>query len=141
MKQRILFLCATNGQNSLIAEALLHRIDSQHFEATSAGIAAGRIHTFAAAVMDELGIDLSNKTLQSVQEVAGQKLDYVITLGEKDCGHSHNFQGAETIHWKLADPTVGSEDTEKQLREFRIVRDQIAQRLRLFVIVHVRPQR
>lgn len=54
--------------------------------------------------------------------------------------HNLMFQGAETIHWRVDDLVHSSNDPEKQLRAFRTVRDQIAQRLRLFVIVHVRSQ-
>jgi len=138
LKRKILFLCETNGLHSPIAEALLARIDSEHFEAISAGTSRGRLHPLAVEVMQEVGIDLTGKIPRRVQELADQKVDYVITLDESARTYP-NSQHAETIHWKVDDPVAISSEPEKQLRAFRMVRDQIAQRLRLFVIVNVRP--
>ena len=89
--------------------------------------------------MNEIGIDLSQKIPRRLEELTDDEFDYVITLGERTFDH-HNFQAAETIHWKFDNPLASANDREKQVRTFRMVRDQIAQRLRLFVIVHVRPQ-
>jgi arsenate reductase len=124
-----------------MAEALLGRIDSQNFEALSAGTSCLGLHPFTVEVMNEIGIDLRLKTPRSVQEVKNDEFDYVITLGVDAKTYSKllNFKGGEIVHWKFGDPVAESNDPEKQLRAFRMVRDQIAQRLRLFVIVHSRP--
>ena len=138
MKLRVLFLCATNGLHSPMAEALLGRMDSQHFEAVSAGTSCGRLHPFTVEVMKEIGIDLAGNTPKPIQELTDNEFDYVITLGESSGFHRLTVRSAEIVHWKFDDLIAGPNDPEKQLRAFRIVRDQIAQRLRLFVIVHVR---
>ncbi len=140
MKRKVLFLCETNGRHSPIAEALLSRIDSEHFEATSAGTSCGVMHPLAVEVMNEISIDLSSKISKRVQELGDDRFDYVITLDESTARLYRNYKGTETIHWKFDDPVAISNEVEKQLRAFRTVRDQIAQRLRLFVIVHVRSQ-
>jgi protein-tyrosine-phosphatase len=134
-------VCATNALYSPIAEALLGRIDSQNFEALSAGASCVGLHPFTVEVMNEIGIDLRRKTPRSVQEVTSDEFDYVITLGLGENAYSKflNFKRAEIVHWKFGDPVAESNDPEKQLRAFRIVRDQIAQRLRLFAIVHSQP--
>src|SRR5262245_52429511 len=123
-----------------IAEALLRRIDSEHFEPLSAGVLCGHLHPLTAEVMNEISIDLSGKVSRRAEELTNDEFDYVITLGESPSRHHLTFQGAETIHWRFDDLVSDSNDPEKQLRAFRTVRDQIAQRLRLFVIVHVRSQ-
>ena len=140
LKRRVLFLCETNGLHSPIAEALLARIDSENFEARSAGTSRGGLHPLAVEVMNEVGIDLSGKIPRRVQELAEEKFDYVITLDENTARSYRSPQQTETIHWKVDDPVAMSGEPDKQLRAFRMVRDQIAQRLRLFVIVHVRTQ-
>ena len=61
MKLKVLFLCATNGVQSPMAEALLTMLDSVHFEAASAGVQRGGMHPFAVEVMKEIGIDLRGK--------------------------------------------------------------------------------
>jgi protein-tyrosine-phosphatase len=138
LKQRILFLCETNGLYSPLAEALLALIDSEHFEAISAGTSCGQMHPLAVEVMNEVGIDLSEKTPRHVQELAGERFDYVITFDEATARKYRDSPHTETIHWKVDNALAISNDPEKQLRAFRMVRDQISQRLRLFVIVHVR---
>jgi arsenate reductase (thioredoxin) len=126
--------------HSPIAEALLNRIDPEHFEAKSAGISYGRMHPLAVEVMNEIGIDLRPKTPKRLQEIGDGRFDYIITLDVNAAKFSPSSEHTEIIHWKVDDPVTMASDPEKQLRAFRVVRDQIAQRLRLFVIVHVRPQ-
>jgi len=45
--------------------------------------------------------------------------------------------GAERVHWQVDDPLTAP-DYEKQRRLFQSLRDQIAQRVRLFALVQVR---
>jgi protein-tyrosine-phosphatase len=90
--------------------------------------------------MNEIGVDLSRQVSRRAEELTNDEFDYVISLGDSPSCHHLMFQGAETIHWRVDDLVHRSNDPEKQLRAFRTVRDQIAQRLRLFVIVHVRSQ-
>src|SRR5262245_15453344 len=123
-----------------MAEALLRRIDSEHFQAVSAGKSRGQLHPLTVEVMKEIGIDLNHKIAKPLEDIRDDEFDYVITLDETNGRLCRNFRRAETMHWKLDDPVAASKDPERQLRAFRMVRDQISQRLRLFVIVHVRPQ-
>jgi len=115
-------------------------MDSEHFYAVSASTSHGRVHPFTVKVMKEIGIDLSQKSPKHLKDLRDDKFDYVITLDESSTRAYRNFRSAETIQWKLDDPSAAPTDPERQLRAFRITRDQISQRLRLFVIVHVRPQ-
>ena len=139
MKCRVLFVCATNGLHSPMAEALLKWLDSEHFEAISAGAICGQLDPLTLEVLKEIGIDLGRKTPKSVQQLPDTEFDYVITLGQRPPSFHRNFPRAQIVHWKF-DDAGAPDDPEKQLRQFRTVRDQILQRLRLFVLVHVRPQ-
>jgi arsenate reductase len=124
-----------------MAEALLGRIDFEHFQAVSAGCSPGRLHPCTVEAMKEIGIDLSQKAPKQVDDFRNDEFDYVITLDESSRRLCGRFKCSDVIHWKFDDPTVASPDPERQLRAFRMIRDQISQRLRLFVTVHVRPQR
>lgn len=137
MKRRVLFVCADNGLHSPMAGAMLKWLDSQHFEAITAAATCGELHPLTSKIMKEIGIDLVQKTPKTVHQLSGQEFDYVITLGRHALSCEREFPGAEIVHWKFDDP-CGPEDPERQLREFRIIRDQILRRLRLFVLVHVR---
>jgi protein-tyrosine-phosphatase len=127
-----------------MAEALLRRIDSEHFEAFSAGTSVGQLHPLAVEVMKEAGIDLKGKKPGRIQELVEDRFDYIITLDEaaarSQCrpqAIDDDSESTETIHWKV-DDVLASSEPEKQVLACRRVRDQIAQRLRLFVIVNVR---
>ena len=90
-------------------------------------------------VMKEVGIELSPKARKHLEDFRGEKFDFVIALDESSAGAYQNSEHTETFHWRIDDPaSMDLREPEKQLRAFRMVRDQIAQRLRLFVIVHVR---
>src|SRR5262245_4853235 len=82
LKCSVLFVCATNGLHSPMAEAMLKWLDSEHFEAMSAGAICGQLHPLTVQVLKEIGIDL-RKTPKSVQQLPGQEFDYVITLGQR----------------------------------------------------------
>ncbi|HKA18591.1 MAG TPA: hypothetical protein VKN18_09745 [Blastocatellia bacterium] len=140
LKCRVLFLCATGGLHGSMAEAILNWIDSEHFEATSAGIICGRLHPLIPEVLKEIGIDVEQKAPESLEQLPDEQFQYVITLGERAPSYDRNFPGAEIVHWRFDHPLGLANDLEKQLRGFRIVRDQIVQRLRLFVLVHARPR-
>jgi protein-tyrosine-phosphatase len=122
-----------------MAGAILRWLDSEHFESVTAGTTCGEVHPLTVKVMKEIGIDVVQKTSKSVPQLSGEEFDYVITLGRHDLSCERKIPGAEIVHWKFDDP-VGPGDPERQLREFRIIRDQIVQRLRLFVLVQVRSQ-
>jgi protein-tyrosine-phosphatase len=122
-----------------MAEALLRRIDCEHFEAMSAGTSCGRLHPLTVEVMKEIGIDLGPTVPRTVQEIENDDFDYVITLGERATQHCRDFTRAEMIHWRLDELVSMPNDPENQLRAFRLVRDQIAQRLNLFALVLTRP--
>jgi protein-tyrosine-phosphatase len=107
--------------------------------AISAGTTCGQLHPLTVEVLKEIGIDLGQKTPESVQQSPDEEFAYVITLGERVPSYERNFPCAEIVHWKFND-TNASDDPERQLRAFRMVRDQILQRLRLLVLVHVRSQ-
>jgi protein-tyrosine-phosphatase len=132
-------MCADHSLHSPLAAAMLNWLDSEHFEATSAGTICGELDPLTVEVIKEIGIDLHQKTPKSVHELVDEEFDYVITLGRHALSCDRKFPSAEIVHWKFDEPG-GPDVPEKKLRELRMIRDQILQRLRLFVLVHVRGQ-
>jgi protein-tyrosine-phosphatase len=122
-----------------MAEALLRLIDPRNFDAFSAGITCQPLHPLSIEVMKEIGIDLSQKTPTPIEEVRNEVFDFVITLDETADGECARLTAVESVHWTFENPLTASREPEMQRRLFRSVRDQLAQRLRLFAIVHVRP--
>lgn len=121
-----------------MAEALLRHIDSRNFAAFSAGVSCQPVHPLSIEVMKEIGVDLASMVQKSMDAVREETFDFIITLDDVAAQNTH-LNAAETVHWKFDNPATASSDPEMQRRAFRAVRDQIAQRLRLFAIVHVRP--
>ena len=117
---------------------MLTRIDSEHFQPASVSVSRSQLHPFAVDVMKEIGIDVSSTARRSLADLRDDRFDFAITLDEKAAGQK--IPSTEVIRWKFDDPMNLSDDSDKQLRAFRMVRDQISQRLRLFVIVEVRSQ-
>src|SRR5262249_55244907 len=136
-KLRVLFLCASNGVQSPMAESLLKAADSEHFEVASAGIERGDTHPLTVEVMKDIGIDLQGRTTKAMKDFADRRFDLVITLCRRSRCECPQFPGAELVHWQLDDPLTAP-DLAKQKRMFQSLRDQIAQRVRLFALVQVR---
>ena len=137
MKHKVLFLCAKNDLYSPMAEALLNKLDSQHFDVMSAGIDRGEMHPIMVEVMKEIGIDLQRIITKATQDVLDRSFDFVITLCDRARRECPKFEGAELVHWRFDDPLTASDRTRRK-RMVQSLRDQIAQRVRLFALVQVR---
>src|SRR5262245_22871434 len=119
MKIKVLFLCANNGVQSPMAEALLNRLDSEHFDVTSAGIDRGKTHPFAIEVMKEIGVDLEGRVPKAANDVLKRDFDLVITLCDRAKFACPEFPQAEVVHWHFDDPlTVTEYETQKRLFQF-----------------------
>jgi arsenate reductase len=136
-KKRVLFVCVHNSARSQIAEAFLNRTASDRFTAESAGLAPGRLNPVVVEVMKEVGIDISKKKTNSVQDFynEGRTYDYVITVCDEASAQScPNFPGkAVRLHWSFIDPS-GFSGTHGEIKEMtRALRDQIRSKVAHFI--------
>lgn len=130
-KTRVLFVCVANAARSQLAEALLRHIDSEHFEAFSAGTAPEGIHPRTLAELQHLGISTEGLRSKSVDEFAGERFDYVITLCDKAALECHARSGAgEVLAWHFEDPASSDRPDA-----FRRAAQEIAERIKMFVLV------
>jgi arsenate reductase len=129
-KKRVLFLCTGNSARSQMAEGILRQMAGDQFEVFSAGTHPRGLHPRSVEVMKEIGIDISGQDSKDVEMFLNDKFDYVITVCDRAKQQCPVFPGAEPIHWGFDDPAEA--DERRQLEEFRRVRDEIRQRLRLF---------
>ncbi len=120
-----------------MAETLVNRLDSAHFEVLSAGVECGEIHPLTIEVMKEIAVDLEERVTKATHDLLGHGFDFVITLCDRAKSECPSFPGAEIIHWQFDDPCAELDET-KQKRMFQSLRDQIAQRIRLLALVQVR---
>ena len=88
----------------------------------------------AVAVMAEAGIDISGHRSKSVDEFAGQPIDYVITVCDNAKESCPVFPaGTRRLHWPFQDPAAVAGSEEQRLAAFRGVRDQIHARIMVFL--------
>jgi arsenate reductase len=132
--KRVLMLCTGNSARSQMAEGLLREFAGDRFEVGSAGVAPTQVRPEAIAVMREIGIDISQQRSKSVDDFAGQEFAYVITVCDNANEQCPVFPGnTQRLHWSFADPAAAEGDYDQRLNVFRNVRDEILQRLQLFI--------
>ncbi len=130
MKRKVLFLCTANSCRSQMAEGLVNHFLGNRVEAFSAGTEASSVNPWAIEVMREISIDISGHRSKNLEEFAGQKFDYVITL----CGDANEkcplyLGGVQRIHIGFSDPAKATGSESEILDEFRKVRDEIKETL------------
>ena len=104
---RVLFLCTGNSARSQIAEALLADVAGDRVEVASAGSLPKGLHPNAVRVMHEYGIDIDGRRSKHLDEYAGSRFDYVVTLCDKVREICPEFPGGpEPIHWSIPDPAT-----------------------------------
>jgi len=135
-KIKVLFLCTGNSARSQMAEALLQKYASDHFEAYSAGLEPKGINPFTIQVMQEIGLDLSGQRSKHVREYLGKvNFGYLITVcsdAEKNCPTV--FPGvSQRLHWNFEDPAAFQGRDDEKLQKFRQIRDQIDQRIKTWL--------
>jgi len=136
-KKRVLFVCVHNSARSQIAEAFLKKYGGENFEVESAGLEPGNLNPLVVEVMKEEGIDISQNKAKSVMDFyrAGKEYDYVITVcDESQSGKCPVFPGkGKRIHWGFDDPSLFKGTTDEKLAKTRIVRDQIKEKVMLWL--------
>ena len=135
MKPKVLILCTGNSARSQMAEGILRKSASEHYEVFSAGTEPkGRILPEVQEVMRENGIDISNQWSKSVTEYLGKAVfAHVITVcsdAEDNCPAVFLNMGTHE-HWPFDDPA--KVDEEQRLDTTRRVFAEIEQRLRLWL--------
>jgi arsenate reductase len=84
--------------------------------------------------MREIGVDISGQRSKAVEEFAGQRFDYVVTVCDNAREQCPVFPSeTRRIHWSFDDPAAASGGEAERLAVFRRVRDEIRERLREFV--------
>lgn len=115
----VLFACTHNAGRSQMAAALFNALaDPSRARAISAGTRPGpAVHPEVAAVMRELGFDLSSAAPRLLTDELAAGVDLLVTMG---CGEECPYvPGVERDDWALPDPKG------RPLEEVRAIRDRI----------------
>lgn len=133
-KLRILFVCTANSARSQMAEGFARRFGGDLIKVESAGITPGQLNPYAKQVMNEVGIDISQQISEALASKELQEFDYLVTV----CGDARDNcpvlpSHLKSEHWPLPDPARTQGNTDKILTTFRVIRDQIEQRVKEFL--------
>lgn len=104
-------------------------------EVDSAGTHPAGVHPHSVWAMNEVGVDISGQNSEALSTKKLEDFDYIITL----CGDARDNcpalpQGVTSEHWDLPDPAATKGRPEDIQRAFRIVRYQIEQRVKAFLL-------
>ena len=134
--QSILFLCVANSARSQMAEGIARDLFPDAVRVQSAGSAPSRVNPFAVRALLESGISMTGHSSKSVETIAPDAVDLVITLcAEEVCPVF--LSSAVRLAWPIPDPDRKHEELteEERLQHFRTARDEIASRLRILLAV------
>jgi protein-tyrosine-phosphatase len=134
--QAVLFACGMNTVRSPMAAALLQQMFGKSIYVASCGAMTGEPDPFVAAVMEEIGIDMSRhrpKTFEDLEDLEGLNFDLIVTLSPP--AHHKAIEltrthAADVEYWPTPDPTAVEGSREQKLDAYREVRDQLLERIR-----------
>ena len=128
----VLFACDRNAVRSPMAEALLKHYRGRTIYVNSCGLRDGAIDPFAAAVMLEIGLDLSRHRSKTFDDLDDGFFDLVITLSP-DAQHRAvemtRNNAVDIEYWPTADATAEQGSREQRLMAYRAVRDTLRARI------------
>jgi len=138
-RKKVLFVCIHNSARSQMAEAFLNQLGSDLFIAESAGLFPGQVNPAIVVALKEIGIDISHKFTQTVQQVlqSGKQFDYVITVCDQASSElCPVFPGKATqrLHWGFRDPTACMGTAIDRMNFTREIRDEIKAKIQQFVL-------
>jgi arsenate reductase len=117
-----------------MAEGFARHLGKGVIEPYSAGLLAAGIHQNAAAVMKEIGIDISRQKSELINEDLLKKMDTIITLcdnAEESCPWTP--PRIQRHHWPIKDPVGFIGSKEETLNDFRRARDEIKKKIKDFI--------
>ena len=129
----LLFACSENSVRSPMAEALAKRLYGQASYIDSVGVRASEVDFFAAAALDELGIDVHSHHAKTFDDVDPSSFDLIVTLSPEAHHQALEFTrgtAAEVEYWPVMDPSGVEGSREMRLEAYRSTRDQILARLK-----------
>lgn len=134
--QAVLFACNMNTVRSPMAAALFQQMFGKSVYVASCGAMKGEPDLFAAAAMEEIGIDLTRHrpmTFEDLDDLEGLNFDLIVTLSPP--AHHKAIELTRTVaadveYWPTPDPAAVEGSREQKLDAYREVRDQLMARIR-----------
>ncbi len=137
---KVLILCTGNSCRSQMAHGFLKSFDSSILVESAGTKASGKLNATAVKVMNEIGIDISNNTSDSVNKYLNEEWDYVITVcgGANESCPSFIGKVKNRLHIGFDDPSHVIGTDEFIMSEFYRVRDEIKDTFYSFYIENIK---
>ncbi|MSQ09623.1 MAG: arsenate reductase ArsC [Dehalococcoidia bacterium] len=131
----VLFLCTGNSAHSQMAAACARTLSAGLVEAHSVGSRpAAVVNPLTVLVMQEAGAPFSGARPKHLRQFLGMRGDHIITMCDNARDACPVFPGeAQHLHWGFDDPAAAAGTPEERLVVFRRVRDEICDRLRVWL--------
>lgn len=127
---QVLFVCDGGASRAVMAEALLHKLDAERFEAHSAGLEPQAPEAAAMAVMRESGIELPTAPGHHINDFEDKQFDYVITLCDEARESCLAFpRDGHNLHWSCPDPAQAQGGESERLNAYREAREHLRQQI------------
>jgi protein-tyrosine-phosphatase len=103
---------------------------------SSAGVRKGELDPFAAAAMEEIGVDIKGHrpiTFEELEDLEGLNFDLIVTLSPEAHHKALELTRTSAVdveYWPTADPTAIEGSREQRMNAYREVRDLLLRRLR-----------
>lgn len=131
----MMFLCTGNSCRSQMAEGFARQLGKeQQLQVHSAGVMAASVHPRAVAVMKEAGIDISRQRSKEIDERLLRTMDIVVTLCDnaaESCPWTPPH--IKLLHWPIKDPVAARGSESRKMKDFRRARDEIKEKIEVFV--------
>ena len=129
----VLFACTQNAVRSPMAAGLMRHFYGHKVFVTSAGVMPQEMDGFAVAVLEEMGIDISQHEPRSFDELHDSLFDVIISLSpeaQHKAVELTRTMAVDLEYWPTLDPTLISGSREQMMDAYRDVRDGLLERMR-----------
>jgi arsenate reductase len=140
----VLFLCTGNSARSVMAEAILSRLGTGHFDAHSAGSQPkGKVHPETLRLLQSLGYDTTGFRSKSWGEFArpgAPALDFVFTVCDSAAAEACPVWPGQpmTAHWGVPDPAAATGTPAEVALAFKDAYRMLHQRIAIFTALPLR---
>jgi len=130
----VLFACTMNSVRSPMAEAILKFLHGRRIYVDSVGVRSKEVDGFAAAVMEEIGLDISGHNPKTFDDLEDDNFDLVVPLSpeaQHRAVEMTRVMAVDIEFWNTFDPSIiESENREVRLEAYRQIRDQLMERIK-----------
>lgn len=120
MTERVLFVSTTNAVLPSLAAALLRFMSNGQFETAAASSEGGRSAADARTFLQSYGVTGEMPQMQSLDDVRGQRWDYVTFLGGEQLSGFSAVGHSSTWSVPAGDMTTGVRNLRDHIRQFLV---------------------